>query len=71
MRYCSIVDIHNIPHDIRKHLQAGQWVYAGDRKAKGVWCGEKKNGIQVVCWYQDGQRFQERKNTLMAYAKSK
>lgn len=67
MKYQPIVDIYKVPQSLLKHLQRGQWVTAGGGDAKGVWCGQKPNGLQVVCWHKGGQSFVSRRKTLMGW----
>lgn len=33
-----------------KRMQVGQWVYAGDKNTKGIWCGTRSTGTHVVAW---------------------
>ena len=50
MKYISAFNIWNIPNELIKYIQPGQWVYAGNKDNKGIYQGIKKNGIIVVAW---------------------
>jgi hypothetical protein len=54
-----------------KHIQPGQWVYAGDKSNKGIFLGIKKSGTVVVAWYGNAKNakcFREYIKTLHTYA---
>lgn len=51
MKYCAAFDIWAMPTPFYKHIQRGQWVFAGQRENKGVFMGVKKSGTVVVAWY--------------------
>jgi hypothetical protein len=36
MKYIQAFDIWNIPNELIKYIQPGQWVYAGDKDNKGI-----------------------------------
>lgn len=70
-KYTKPVNVWNLNSEERKALQPGQWVYAGTPDSKGIWCGQKSNGVDVVAWYENAKRqkdFNEYVNKLMAYA---
>lgn len=48
MKYTTTFEITNVPSELRKHIQVGQWVTACG--AKGIWCGQRKSGTDVVCY---------------------
>lgn len=50
MRYIQAFNIWNIPNELIKYIQPGQWVYAGDKSNKGIYQGIKNNNIIVVAW---------------------
>ena len=48
MKYQPSINIWNVvPASRIKELQAGQWVYAGDRADKGIFLGVKPSGTIV------------------------
>lgn len=47
MKYQKTVNLDNIKD--YSSLQRGQWVTSGG--AKGVWIGQKTNGVLVVMWH--------------------
>ena len=50
MKYIKAFNIWNIPNELIRYIQTGQWVSAGDKSNKGIFQGIKKNGIIVVAW---------------------
>ena len=50
MKYIKAFNIWNIPHELIKYIQPGQYIYAGDKDNKGIFQGIKKNNIIVVAW---------------------
>ncbi len=57
MRYVKATDIHALNDTQRSALQVGQWVYAGDKSAKGKFLGVKGTGTVVVAWHGNAQRY--------------
>ena len=53
--YAKAFNIHSVPDYLRAHIQPGQWVYAGDRRAMGVWLGMRPSGVSVVAWAGNGK----------------
>lgn len=37
MKYIQAFNIWNIPHELIKYIQPGQWIYAGDKSNKGIY----------------------------------
>lgn len=73
MKYIQAFNIWNIPHELIKYIQPGQWVYAGNKDNKGIYQGIKKTGIIVVAWkgnIDNQHNKREYINTLRDYAKS-
>lgn len=50
MKYIKAFNIWNIPNELIKYIQPGQWIYAGDKDNKGIYQGIKHNSIIVVAW---------------------
>jgi hypothetical protein len=50
MKYIEAFNIWNIPNELIKYIQPGQWVYAGDKDNKGIFLGVKKSKTIVVAW---------------------
>jgi hypothetical protein len=50
MKYIQAFNIWNIPNELVRYIQPGQWIYAGDKSNKGIFQGIKSNGIIVVAW---------------------
>jgi hypothetical protein len=50
MRYTHSPNIWQLTEQQIKHLQPGQWVYAGDPGSKGQFLGVKPSGTVVVAW---------------------
>lgn len=48
--FAPAFDIWSVPSYLRKHIQPGQWVYAGDRSNMGQYLGQSKGGADVVAW---------------------
>ena len=72
MRYIPRFNLWNIPHELLKHVQPGQHVYAGTPDNKGVFLGVKKrSGIVVVAWAGNmkGRDVADYLKTLRNYAK--
>lgn len=71
MQYQKAFDIWAMPAPFYKHIQRGQWVYAGRADNKGIFLGVKPNGTVVVAWYGNAKRqnFREYIKTLTAYSK--
>lgn len=52
MKYTAPFDIWQVPYDLLKHVQPGQYVYAGDRSNPGRFMGVKsRSGVVVVAWH--------------------
>lgn len=72
MRFQSAVDIWSLSSVERSKLQRGQWVYAGNPEDKGIWCGQRSTGSDVVAWYRNAKSrkgFWKYVKTLYSYAK--
>ena len=71
MKYQPMFNIWEMPHAFYSHIQPGQWVYAGDRENKGIFCGVKPSGIVVVAWYGNAknQDFRGYIRAVMCYAR--
>lgn len=50
MKYIEAFNIWNIPNELIKYIQPGQWVYAGTKDNKGIFLGVKKSKTVVVAW---------------------
>lgn len=73
MKFTSAFDIWAIPTPLLKHLQPGQWVYAGNKGDKGRFLGVKASGTVVVAWQGNTQRQADKAGyikTLRSYAKA-
>ena len=73
MKYIKAFNIWNIPNELIRYIQPGQWVYAGDKDNKGIYQGIKKNNIIVVAWQGNINNHKDKKGyikTLRDYAKS-
>ncbi len=73
MKFTSAFNIWEVPANLLKHVQAGQWVYAGDRSNKGRFLGVKASGTVVVAWQGNTQRQADKAayiKTLRSYAKA-
>ena len=71
MKYQPAFNVWAMPDAFYKHIQPGQWVYAGDKTNKGIFLGVRKSGSVVVAWYQNAKRhksFREYVKTLHNYA---
>lgn len=55
MKFQRSFDIWAVPTPLYKHLQPGQWVYAGDRSNKGIYLGVTGQGTVVCAWYQNAK----------------
>ena len=73
MKFTQAFDIWSVPQALLKHVQPGQWVYAGNKGDKGRFLGVKASGTVVVAW-QGNTRSQANKagyiKTLRSYAKA-
>jgi hypothetical protein len=72
MKFTHAFNIWEVPSELLKHAQAGQWVYAGDKSNKGIFLGVKRSGTIVVAWYGNAkgqQSFKSYIKTLRTYAK--
>jgi hypothetical protein len=72
MKYQPAINIWNIvPAGRVKDLQAGQWVYAGDKEDKGIFLGVKPSGTIVCAWYRNAKNSKDFKGyvkSLRQYA---
>lgn len=50
MKYIEAFNIWNIPNELIKYIQPGQWIYAGTKDNKGIFLGVKKSKTVVVAW---------------------
>ncbi len=72
MKFTHSFDIWSVPVDLLKHVQPGQWIYAGTQDNKGRFLGVKASGSVVVAWQGNTQRHTNKAayiKTLRAYAK--
>ena len=72
MKYQKAVNVWTLPEESLKRLQVGQWVYAGEKSNKGIWCGITSRGVKVVAWSGniEGQKDPDQYiRTLINYAK--
>lgn len=71
MRYQKAVNVWSLTALERAQLKPGQWVYAGNPQDKGIWCGVRSSGSDVVAWYQNAKRrnFRQYVQTLLTYAR--
>lgn len=72
MKFRKALDIWQLNEEERKQLQPGQWVFAGNPNDKGVWCGQRSSGADVVAWYMNAKNRKSYKQyvaLLMDYAK--
>mgnify|MGYP003655856704 CR=1 FL=1 len=56
MKFVKALDIHSLTNKERSKLQPGQWVFAGDKSAKGKFLGITKSGTVVVAWHGNATR---------------
>jgi hypothetical protein len=73
MKYAPAFDIWAVPHGLYKHIQPGQWVYAGSPDTKGIFLGVKPSGTVVCAWYHNAkaQEYKSYLKTLRTYALGK
>ena len=76
MKFQRSFDIWAVPAPLYKHIQPGQWVYAGDRSNKGIYLGVTQRGTVVCAWYQNAKaygrgKFKRYIRTLRDYAVSR
>ena len=72
MKYQTAFNVWDMPAAFYKHIQVGQWVYAGDKNNKGIFLGIKKSGSVVVAWYGNAKNrsnYREYLKALHTYAK--
>ena len=72
MQFKAAVNIWSLSSVERSKLQRGQWVYAGNPDDKGVWCGQRSSGSDVVAWYANAKNrksYKQYVSSLMDYAK--
>jgi len=69
MKYQPTINIWDVPSADRSSLQRGQWVKAGKDGPKGVWIGQKENGIDVVMWHET--RSPSKLQALINYVRGK
>jgi hypothetical protein len=71
MKYQPAFNVWAMPDGFYKHIQPGQWVYAGDKSNKGIFLGVRKSGTVVVAWYMNAKShksFRDYVKTLHNYA---
>lgn len=57
-KYKPAISITKIPKKSYKHLQVGQWVYAGDKNSeKGIYVGVTDKGNARVVWYKNLKQY--------------
>jgi hypothetical protein len=67
MKYQKPINIWNVvPASRIKDIQAGQWVYAGDKADKGIFLGVKTSGVIVCAWYRNAKNSQDFKGYVKA-----
>jgi hypothetical protein len=74
MKYQPAFNVWAMPDAFYKHIQTGQWVYAGSKDNKGIFLGVRKSGTVVVAWYHNAKShksFREYVKTLHHYASGK
>ena len=76
MKFTQAFDIWAVPHGLYKHIQPGQWVYAGSPDNKGIFLGVRPSGTVVCAWYQNAKahgcgQFSSYVKTLRKYATAK
>jgi hypothetical protein len=72
MKYTTAFNVWEVPVELLKHAQAGQWIYAGERSNKGIFLGVKRSGVVVVAWYGNIKNQHDKigyVRTLRKYAK--
>ena len=55
MKMLPAFDITQVPVELLKNVQRGQWVYAGDRGSMGRFCGISRAGVVLVSWTRKNQ----------------
>jgi hypothetical protein len=71
MKYQPSFNVWAMPDAFYKHIQPGQWVYAGSKDNKGIFLGVRKSGTVVVAWYMNAKShksFRDYVKTLHNYA---
>jgi len=74
MKFTHAFNIWEVPAELLKHAQPGQWVYAGDKSNKGIFLGVKPSGTIVCAWYGNAKSqnsFKSYIRTLRDYALGK
>jgi len=74
MKYQAAFNVWDMPAAFYKHIQIGQWVYAGDKQNKGIFLGIKESGSVVVAWYGNAKSkssYREYIKALREYATAK
>lgn len=74
MKYIQAFNIWNIPNELIRYIQPGQWVYAGNKDNKGIYQGIKESGSIVVAWQGNINKQSNKREyikKLRDYAKSK
>ena len=56
MQYQPAFNIWSMPASFYKHIQPGQWVYAGTRDQVGRFMGVKRSGTVVVAWLNNARK---------------
>lgn len=72
MKFQKAVNIWSLSSEERAKLKPGQWVFAGQPVDKGVWCGQRSSGSDVVAWYGNAKNrksYNDYVKSLMQYAK--
>lgn len=72
MKFQAAINIWSLDKVERGKLKRGQWVYAGNPEDKGIWCGRRPSGSDVVAWYHNAKNrgsFWGYVQTLFSYAK--
>ena len=69
MRFQPMFNIWEVPQPLRRHIQPGQHVFAGDRASRGVFLGA--NGTTtVVAWQGNAKAHKRSTGGIRGYYKS-
>ena len=55
MQFQPSFNIWEVPQALYKHIQPGQWIYAGSKDNKGIFLGVKPSGIVVCAWHNNAK----------------
>ena len=74
MKYTPAFNVWEVPVELLKFAQPGQWVYAGDKTTRGRFWGVKRSGTVVVSWHENAKASGDVRQYWLAqrnYAKGK